>query len=214
MKVSALISALLAAAAPAMAAPVAEPAASAPAAPKPFGIMSLRSASPIHFGQVSAAKGNYFLGLPKQNAVCEGKNPDAAVFYIQDSQLYLYTPKTKAVQKAYVDRSGMGKHFHVPLVKSFLNGYADNIVGQGKLGYISGDQSPPRNGELKGWKVDKDNYLTFNGASLIACPKSIDNAWSIWVSAGVSQPGGNSGCLGFSSLTVPLDKPVKCSYTK
>ncbi|KAI9898058.1 hypothetical protein N3K66_006418 [Trichothecium roseum] len=193
MKVSALVSALLAVAAPAMAAPVAEPAASAPAAPKPFGIMSLRSASPIHFGQVSAAKGNYFLGLPKQNAVCEGKNPEAAVFYIQDSQLYLYTPKTKAVQKAYVDRSGMG---------------------QGKLGYISGNQSPPRNGELKGWKVDKNNYLTFNGSSLIACPKSIDNAWSIWVSAGVSQPGGNSGCLGFSSLTVPLDKPVKCSYTK
>lgn len=109
MKVSALVSALLAVAAPAMAAPVAEPAAAAPAGSKPFGIMSLRSASPIHFGQVSAAKGNYFLGLPKQNAVCEGKNPEAAVFYIKDSELYLYTPKTKAVQKAYVDRSGMGK---------------------------------------------------------------------------------------------------------
>lgn len=46
---------LLAAAAPA-------PAASAPAAPPAFGVMAVRSASPIHYSQMNAAGQKFWLG--------------------------------------------------------------------------------------------------------------------------------------------------------
>lgn len=89
-----------------------------------------------------------------------------------------------------------------------------SFSGQGKLGYITGKQSPPSKAELKGWKIDKNDFLSFKDQSLLACPKSTDNAWNVWVSTGVDKPGGQAGCLGFTALTVELDKPVKCEYTK
>ncbi|KAI9149041.1 Cell wall protein phiA [Paramyrothecium foliicola] len=161
-------------------------------APTKFGIMSLRSASPIHFGQVSAAQSNLFIHLPDQHATCKGKPQNEATFYVKDGELFLYTPPKAPKQKVYVDRSGMG---------------------QGNLGYLTGDQGLPRNGETKGWKVEND-YISFNGAGLLACPNSIDDAWSIWVSVGNDKPAGLEGCLGFNPRVIPLDKPVKCSYTK
>ncbi|KAH7327770.1 hypothetical protein B0I35DRAFT_415700 [Stachybotrys elegans] len=155
-----------------------------------FGIMSLRSASPIHFGQVSAAQSNLFIHLPDQHAVCKGPEQSAATFYIKDGELFLYTPSGKPAQKMFVDRSGMG---------------------QGKLGYVTGNAGLPRYAETKGWKIT-DQYLSFNGAGLIACP-SIDDAWNIWVDVGIANPGYSEGCLGFSARTVPISKPVKCTYT-
>jgi hypothetical protein len=191
MKASTILAALAAAAGSTNAAPA--PASAGAKPPVKFGIMSLRSASPIHFGQVSAAQSNLFINLPHQHAVCKGAAQEGATFYIKDGELFLYTPGGKPAQKVYVDRSGMG---------------------QGNLGYLTGNEGLPRYGETKGWKKDESNFLSFNGAGLLACPNSIDNAWNIWVSVGIAKPAGQEGCLGFTPMAVPLDKPVACSYTK
>lgn len=76
-------------------------------APATFDVMALRSASPIHFSEVSAAKGGLFLNLSHQNATCEGKSSGDATFYIENEELVLYSCKGEK-QKVFVDRSGMG----------------------------------------------------------------------------------------------------------
>lgn len=76
-------------------------------APATFDVMALRSASPIHFAQLSAAKGGLFLNLPHSNATCEGKSSGHATFYIECEELVLYSCEG-VKQKVFVDRSGMG----------------------------------------------------------------------------------------------------------
>ncbi|TFB02855.1 Cell wall protein phiA [Trichoderma ghanense] len=166
---------------------------SSPPEPKTFDIMALRSASPIHFSQVSAAKSGLFLDLPAQNATCKGdESKGSATFYVENEELVLYSSEG-VKQKVFVDRSGMG---------------------QGIVGYITGDASLPRYGELKGWKVDADQNLWFKDTGLIACPNSIDGSWKIWLDLGLQQPGGNTGCLGFTARTLEIAKPVSCQYTQ
>ncbi|KAI1800233.1 cell wall protein PhiA [Daldinia bambusicola] len=157
-----------------------------------FSLMALRSASDVHFTSFEAAKNSIFLKLPSQNASCDAGPADYATFYLQDGGLYLYAA-SETPQQLYVDRSGMG---------------------QGKLGYTTGAQPTPRNGERTSFTLDENNDLTFNGAGFIACPNSIDGAWSVWVSAGVNQPGGNEGCLGISVRAVEVSKPNGCLYTE
>ncbi|KAF4461293.1 cell wall [Fusarium albosuccineum] len=160
---------------------------------KPFEVLALRSASDIHFASVSAAKGSLFLKLPKQGASCHRKSDGYATFRLtKDGELYLYSTDNPP-QQVYADRSGMG---------------------QGKVGYVTGAQPPPKNGELKGWEIDKTGNLSLDGASLLACPNSIHDAWSIWVSSGVANPGGNKNCLGFSARTTKVKKPNSCLYTE
>ncbi|KAL0943603.1 cell wall protein PhiA [Colletotrichum truncatum] len=158
-----------------------------------FHLMALRSASPIHFSQLQAAKSSIFLQLPSQGASCDQQNAtEAATFTIgDDGGLYLYAASATP-QQLYADRSGMG---------------------QGNLGYTTGAQPGPRNGERTGWTIDAYGDLTLRGSSFLACPNSIDNAWSVWVSAGVSQPAGLTDCLGFSARAVPVANPNSCSYT-
>ncbi|KPM35818.1 hypothetical protein AK830_g10751 [Neonectria ditissima] len=168
----------------------AAPAASTKSAP--FEILTLRSASPIHFNEVQAARNSIFLQLPNQKAVCDKKSDNAATFQIVDGVLHLYR-SSGTQQTLFTDRSGMG---------------------QGVLQYATGDAPLPRNGERKGWKIDKNGDLTFNGSGFIACPGSISNSWSVWLDAGVSNPGGNKNCLGFTARTVKVSKPNSCKYTE
>jgi hypothetical protein len=83
-------------------------------APQPdvkFGVMALRSASPIHFATLSAAQTKLALHLPEQNAQCDGEEELGAVLYVKDGELYLYG-RPDAPQQIYVDRSGMGRPSH------------------------------------------------------------------------------------------------------
>ncbi|KAF3054863.1 hypothetical protein GL218_07730 [Daldinia childiae] len=157
-----------------------------------FSLMALRSASEVHFAGFEAAKGSLFLKLPSQNASCDAGPADYATFYLKDGGLYLYAASATP-QQLYADRSGMG---------------------QGKLGYTTGAQPAPRNGERTTFALDESNDLTLNGAGFLACPNSIDGAWSVWVSAGVDQPAGNEGCLGFSARAVEVSNPNGCLYTE
>lgn len=160
-----------------------------------FQLMALRSASPVHFSKFQAALSSVFLQLPSQNATCDDREAvaasEAATFYLQDGGLYLYAASATP-QQLYADRSGMG---------------------QGKLGYTTGAQPAPRNAERTGWAVDGFGDLTLDGAGFIACPNSIEGSWSVWVSAGVSQPAGNSDCLGVSVRAVQVTEPNGCLYT-
>ncbi|KAI0205304.1 hypothetical protein F4808DRAFT_280185 [Astrocystis sublimbata] len=163
-----------------------------------FNILALRSASPIHFAQTSAALNSIFLNLPAQNATCDdGTKPieqNYATFFIADDGSLELWRHSATPQWLYVDRSGMG---------------------QGKLGYTTGAQPAPRNGERTKWEIDQYGDLTFNGAGFIACPDSIDGAWSVWVDAGVVNPGGNKDCLGFSARTVKSAETANsCDYSQ
>ncbi|KAL6801365.1 hypothetical protein GGI42DRAFT_43809 [Trichoderma sp. SZMC 28013] len=162
-----------------------------PPAPRTFDVMALHSASPIHFAQLSAAKSGLFLNLPLQNATCKGKSSGHATFYIANEELFLYSCEGEK-QRAFVDRSGMG---------------------QGIVGYVTGNQPLPQRWESKGWKVDKDKNLIFKDTGLIACPNSIDGSWRIWLGLGILEPGGSKGCLGMSARTLDNNKPVSCRYT-
>ncbi|KAK4233306.1 hypothetical protein C8A03DRAFT_19599 [Achaetomium macrosporum] len=187
MQLNAILLSLFAAAA--SAAPTGS---SCPAPERKFGIMALRSASPIHFAPASASQGKLGFNFPasKIDAQCtDGKTRTDAIFTIKDGELYLYGKDQ--VQQIYVDRSGMG---------------------QGVLGYFNkGVENPPRNGELKGWAVDSEDNLTFSGTTLQACPGA-DNAWHIWLS-GVSKPAGAEGCLGFTARVVTKSDAVQCTYS-
>ncbi|PNY23137.1 Uncharacterized protein TCAP_06918 [Tolypocladium capitatum] len=165
----------------------------APSEPETFDLMALRSASPIHFAPFSAAKSNILLNLKHQNATCEGDNYNRATFYLKDSGLFLYSKGVKH-QRIFVDRSGMG---------------------QGKIGYLTDNTYLPRHFELKGWAIDKNGDLNFNGSSLFACSGAIDDAWSVWVLIPSNPtPARNEECLGMSSRTIPIKKPVSCEYSQ
>ena len=106
MKLTSVLLSLFAAAASA-----APTSGSYPTPTRKFGIMALRSASPIHFSSVSASRNKLVLNLPedKLDAQCaDGEARRDAIFYIQDGELYLYGNEDQ-VQQFLVDRSGMGK---------------------------------------------------------------------------------------------------------
>ncbi|WYZ38071.1 hypothetical protein EsH8_II_001577 [Colletotrichum jinshuiense] len=166
----------------------------APAAiPAYFQLMALRSASPVHFSRFQAAKGSIFLQLPNQNATCdEPEVNDAATFYLtRDGGLHLYAA-ADTPQQLYADLSSMG---------------------QGKLGYTTGRQAAPANSETTGFTIDQYGDLTLEGAGFLACPNSLEDSWSVWISAGINNPAGNTNCLGVSIRAVEVAKPNNCVYT-
>ncbi|KAG8672772.1 hypothetical protein FPOAC2_06176 [Fusarium poae] len=160
-----------------------------------FQGLALRSASPIHFNYLQASKESFELKLKNQDASClDGKKHNEATFQLYGEELWLYSVGNPR-QQAYVDFSGMG---------------------QGKFGYTSGAQPMPKNAQRKGWKIDKDGFLTCDGASFVACPSG-DNlektSWSVWVYNSINNPGGNKNCLPFTVKAAKVEKPVACSYS-
>ncbi|EKD18835.1 uncharacterized protein L3040_003089 [Drepanopeziza brunnea f. sp. 'multigermtubi'] len=164
--------------------------------PQYFSLSSLKSGFAFDRASLSASSSNLYTNLLSQGASCEnGDDPGFATLTIDpDRVLYLYTGSGPA-QQFYVDRSKMG---------------------QGKLGYTTGDQSPPGNAESQGWEL-VDGILTFDGAGLIACPSNtIEDAWTVWVSSGNKEPGGNAGCTTFDARANYLAEGdlSLCTYTE
>lgn len=158
-----------------------------------FTLLALRSASEIHYAKVQAANSGLLINTPAQNASCS-EPTDYASFQLFNGNLYLYTQNPP--QQIFVDRSGMG---------------------QGLIGYTTGAQPIGRNQERTSFAINDDNQLVFRDQSgrdtgLLACPNASPAGWSVWL-AGVDNPGGNSGCVGFGALAVKSNEPVFCSYT-
>ncbi|KAF4304321.1 hypothetical protein GTA08_BOTSDO08120 [Botryosphaeria dothidea] len=174
--------------------PIPNPNPPAAATNRTFGIMALRSASPIHFLSVVATQSGLQLGK-KQDAACD-KPSDYATFLLDNStaKLFLYDGPKSSYQQLYTDRSGMG---------------------QGVLQYTrTRDQTlNPNRIETTGFVVPKDSPdLQFKDVGFLACPGTGD-IWSVWLDAGVANPGGITGCLGFSARAVDTTDPVACVYT-
>ncbi|KAM0293742.1 hypothetical protein HYE67_000054 [Fusarium culmorum] len=158
-----------------------------------YNAAAVSSNKNINGSALQASKSGFALKLKSQGAACDkGLTENKVTFSInKDGELNLYTFQNSQV--AYVDRSGMG---------------------QGKLGYATiADKGLviPKNGETKGWKVAANGDLTFDGKGLIACP--YDGSYSLWVSAGVNNPGGNSDCQAVTIRAKKDDKAVACQYS-
>lgn len=194
------------------AASLAATATAAPAAePNTFGAVAIHSGSGVQYSSFNAAKSSIFAGLRSQNASCARPKEQDATFYIQDGALYLYD-KSATPQEIFVDRSGMGMS---TILETSVGPDTDRFKneGQGIIGYTTGAQPAPRNSERKGWAI-KNGHLQFAGEDFIACPNSIDGAWSIWASAGVANPGGNENCVGIAARVEKTSNPNPCHYTE
>ncbi|KHN94107.1 uncharacterized protein MAM_08037 [Metarhizium album ARSEF 1941] len=166
-------------------------ASSALGAPRPqtFDVLSLRSGSPVlHYNSISASKGILLLNLSKQDVKCSGAIT-RATFYLEGSQLFLYSDGGKP-QQVYADRSAMGR---------------------GHIGYTRDGGGPPRNGELEGWSIDATGNLLFDGKNLQACNYDIDGPWNIFV-GGVENVDKKT-CVEFVSRTITNETPVSCIYS-
>lgn len=160
----------------------------------PFTLVSIRSGSNLQYASFSAVRGGLALNAQEQGATCaNGAEQNFATFVLNQGEMSLYTP-ANVTQKLYTDRSGMG---------------------QGVLQYSTqpGGYLPSRNSETKGWVVDQYGDLTFDGASLIACPSSIAGAYSVWVGTGTATPGYNQNCTGIAARTFVATEPLACTYT-
>lgn len=93
-------------------------ASAAPASARKFGIMALRSATPIHFTNAGAFQNQMILSIPdnKADAECaDGKTRTDAIFYIENAELYLYG-NGETLQQFAVDRSSTGKRLNYRVV--------------------------------------------------------------------------------------------------
>lgn len=158
----------------------------------PFGLISIRSGSDLQYSSFAAAQGGLAISLGDQGATCES-DINTATFYLSQGALYLYTP-SNVTQQVYTDRSGMG---------------------QGVVQYSTtpGGPQPGKNSETTGWELDTTGDLTFKGVDFIACPRGNSSTYSVWVSAGVVNPGGSSNCVGIVARAVPATNPISCTYT-
>lgn len=85
-------------------------------APKPetpakdikFGLIAIRSGSPIQNTGITASRGNLLVGGNQSDASCDVQGTKFATFTIIDGAAYLYAASATP-QQLWVDRSGMGK---------------------------------------------------------------------------------------------------------
>ncbi|KAK3504639.1 hypothetical protein B0T13DRAFT_11308 [Neurospora crassa] len=162
-----------------------------------FGVMSIRSASPVHLTAWGAEHKGIFANLSKQDADCyNGPAQNSATFVLNkaDGTLSLYT-EGKPWQQLFVDRSGMG---------------------QGMMQYTTGAEPAPRNAERGGWAIDEaSQHLTFAGSdAFLACPSGADSSYRILPYVGIENPAGYTGCLGIAARVVVAENPVKCLYSQ
>lgn len=157
----------------------------------PFGLVSIRSGSDLQYGAFSASQNGLAINLDSQGATCD-RETNTATFYLSEGALFLLTP-ANITQQVYTDRSGMGQG---------VTQYSTKPGGYG----------PGRNAETVGWELDAVGDLTFDGAGIIACPRANTTTYSVWVNAGVANPGFSSNCLGVVARAVPATDPIVCTY--
>ncbi|KAL0473153.1 hypothetical protein QR685DRAFT_164864 [Neurospora intermedia] len=163
-----------------------------------FGVMSIRSASPVHLTAWGAEHKGIFTNLSKQDADCynsPAQNSATFVLNKADGTLSLYT-EGKPWQQLFVDRSGMG---------------------QGMMQYTTGAEPAPRNAERGGWAIDEaSQHLTFAGSdAFLACPSgAADSSYRILPYVGIENPADYTDCLSIAARVVVAENPVKCLYSQ
>ncbi|KAJ6011615.1 hypothetical protein N7451_003027 [Penicillium sp. IBT 35674x] len=172
---------LLAAAAPA---PAATPSAANPPA---FGVMAVRSASPIHYMQMNAAGQKFYLGgttasyCPSiDGIVCPPGNQ--TVFAAGGNAMDVEVP---GGQQVYVDPTG---------ALSFTQAHSASIPAGSAVGGLVYETGQP-------W-----SHYSFNGwgaQGFMACPTT-DNRWQVFAAMqNATVPSGDvADCLGFSAIAL------------
>jgi hypothetical protein len=163
-----------------------------------FRVMSLRTGTPIQFGNVQAVKGGLRIGYPKQSSSCVEPDANYASFSLtENGDLYLYTANPPL--QAYVDRSGMG---------------------QGVLRFTTGVQPIGKNQERGPFKIDDESNLYFSAINaeggrigFQACPAGEGEGYAVWLST-VSTPAQIEGCIPFTAKALREEKPNKCLYNE
>ncbi|KAB8273009.1 hypothetical protein BDV30DRAFT_211330 [Aspergillus minisclerotigenes] len=162
-------------------------AAAAPAAPEnpPFGVMSARSASPIHLLPMTASGQKFYLG-GKTQSYCplpESKDCPPGTETVFSPGGYGLNVNVPGGQQVYVDPQG---------ALSFTQAHSAYIPEGSAVGpftYKPGEQ----------W-----GYYSFNGwgaSGFMACPTE-DNRWQVFAAVqNATVPKGNvADCLGFNAL--------------
>ncbi|KAF1946622.1 hypothetical protein EJ02DRAFT_450354 [Clathrospora elynae] len=180
----------------------AAPACAAPAAPVTstisdgdvFRVQTLRSGSDLQFASLQAIKGGLRVNAPEQGSTC-GSEVNYASFKLSNGSLFLNTAHPS--QQIYVNRSGMG---------------------QGIIQYVTGAQQPTKGAEATTFAINDSGYLVFRDQTgedigFQACPNALGGGSSIWLE-GVTNPGGNSGCIPFTARAQKEDTPEQCSYSQ
>ncbi|KAJ5211479.1 uncharacterized protein N7498_003125 [Penicillium cinerascens] len=175
---------LLAAAAPAMQTPEGNPS---------FGVMAIRSASPIHYMQMNAAGQKFWLG-GQTSSYCpdlQGLDCPAGNQTVIVGSGCALDVEVPGGQQIYVDPSG---------ALSFTQAHSASIPPGSAIGGFKYEPGKP-------W-----SHYTFNGwgaSGFMACPTD-DNRWQVFAAMeNATVPSGNvEDCLGFSAMALTYKGPV------
>jgi hypothetical protein len=121
--------------------------------------------------KLKAANNTLYIGSPKQNACCNQFNAeDAATFYLQDEELFLYSPGNPK-QHVIVNSTKAATECE----KTFM-GHCTRLtifpLGQNSVGYVIGSREKLDKTLREGWRIDDDDNITFDGLNLMACSSS------------------------------------------
>ncbi|RGP63511.1 cell wall [Fusarium sporotrichioides] len=138
--------------------------------------------------KVKAANNTLYIGSSKQRACCNQMNAeDAATFFLQDKELFLYSPGNPK-QQVIVDSPKCKAHAR----------------------YSIGSRSDINKKANKGWRIDSNGGLTFNGSSLMTCGGS-NLARDVLVYDGNNQP--DKSCRNLTTKATNIRQPTSCLYT-
>lgn len=155
-----------------------------------FTLVAINSGTDVQYADVSAGLGKLWLKRTPQGAVCD-KPSERAFLDIVDGAGFLYSRPVPQGQQLWVDRSGMG---------------------QGNLGFTTGGQAIPRNGERTGFGIS-GGHFQFDGKDFIACP-SVNGTYGLYVDVGIENPAGNKDCLPVALRVTNETDPIACYYTE
>lgn len=173
--------------------------------PLRFAGMSLRSASPIHFGQINANGQAFWIGKPTTTycpdesvSTCDSTNKNTTIF------TYLNGQKT------------LGLSTVVPGGQQVYVAEGDDSVTQaaGQLRFTqahsAGTSGPPL---YEGFAIVYDGKLQFEGKDWIACP-GVNSSYAVYAESRIKTA--TDDCLGFTWKIEQLDDstPAAWQYVK
>ncbi|CAA9962066.1 hypothetical protein PTMSG1_05443 [Pyrenophora teres f. maculata] len=162
-----------------------------------FHVMSLRTGTPIQFGNMQASNSRLYINAPQQNETsCDSEHNYATFQLGKDGALNLFT--AAPFQAVYVDRSGMAG---------------------GAIGFTTGASPAPKYAQFDGWSINADSHLVYTTddnfkteLNFQACPCAFGGGYAVWL-GGSFNPGGQTDCIPFSGLAVKKEETVRCQYS-
>lgn len=164
--------------------------------PTEFGGLALRSASPIHFGEINANGGSFWINknttvYTPENTIPAPKNPYTAFVHSNSTGGLGLKTVVPGGQQVYVDAAANGE-------LKFTQAHSANTG---------------TNGTTTGFTVSGERLL-FENESFYACPLGAENgsAYGIYAVSRVEGSNAGASCLGFSFLTATLGNETEAVW--